>query len=228
MVSAAITLLGELIATIIKFIPDLIDLGLQLLFALIDGLAKAIPDLLEMGLEIVMDLAGAIGDNVSKVFDAGADLIKGLWDGINSVKDWILGKIGDFADSITEGIKSFFGIHSPSRVFRDEVGKFLPLGLAVGIERNIGAVQSAADAMANAAMIDAQDYAYNPSMALTGGKMAKVKHAFEASVAKPDEGQPVHIELVTVMDSEEIGRRTERVVSVEQGRKISIKNLMQG
>nr|WGE05178.1 hypothetical protein P5640_24660 [Bacillus subtilis] len=155
-------------------------------------------------------------------------MIKGLWNGINSVKDWILGKIGDFADSITEGIKSFFGIHSPSRVFRDEVGKFLPLGLAVGIERNIGAVQSAADAMANAAMIDAQDYAYNPSMALTGGKMAKVKHAFEASVAEPNVDQPMHIELVTVMDSEEIGRRTERVVSAEQGRKISIKNLMQG
>lgn len=77
-------------------------------------------------------------------------------------------------------------------------------------------------------MIDAQDYAYNPSMALTGGKMSKVKHTFEASIAKPDERQSVHIELVTVMESEEIGRRTERVVIAEQGRKILIKNLMQG
>ncbi|MEK3710641.1 phage tail tape measure protein [Bacillus sp. FSL K6-1005] len=228
LVSAAITLLTRLVDTIIRFMPQLIDLGIKLLVALVNGLIQAAPKLLQMGVKIVTDLAGAIGDNVSKVFDAGVDLIKGLWNGINSVKDWILGKIGDFADGITEGIKSFFGIHSPSRVFRDEVGKFLPLGLAVGIERNIGAVQSAADAMASAAMIDAQDYAYNPSMALTGGKMARVKHAFEASVAEPNVGQPMHIELVTVMDSEEIGRRTERVVSAEQGRKISIKNLMQG
>ncbi|WP_412095278.1 phage tail tape measure protein [Bacillus inaquosorum] len=228
LVSAAITLLTRLVDTIIRFMPQLIDLGIKLLVALVNGLIQAAPKLLQMGVKIVTDLAGAIGDNVSKVFDAGVDLIKGLWNGINSVKDWILGKIGDFAGSITDGIKSFFGIHSPSRVFRDEVGKFLPLGLAVGIERNIGAVQSAADAMASAAMIDAQDYAYNPSMALTGGKMAKVKHAFEASVSKPDEGQPLHIELVTVMDGEEIGRRTERYVSAEQGRKILIKNLMQG
>ncbi|MGE9877976.1 phage tail tape measure protein [Bacillus velezensis] len=228
LVSAAITLLTRLVDTIIRFMPQLIDLGIKLLVALINGLIQAVPKLLQMGVKIVTDLAGAIGDNVSKVFDAGVDLIKGLWNGINSVRDWILGKIGDFANSVTDGIKSFFGIHSPSRVFRDEVGKFLPLGLAVGIERNIGAVRSAADAMANAAMIDAQDYAYNPSMALTGGKMAKVKHAFEATVAEPNVGQPMHIELVTVMDSEEIGRRTERVVSAEQGRKISIKNLMQG
>ncbi|MGQ8920963.1 phage tail tape measure protein [Bacillus halotolerans] len=228
LVSAAITLLTKLVDTIIKFMPQLIDLGIKLLVALVKGLIQAAPKLLQMGVKIVTDLAGAIGDNVSKVFDAGVDLIKGLWNGINSVKDWILGKIGDFAGSITDGIKGFFGIHSPSRVFRDEVGKFLPLGLAVGIERNIGAVQSAANAMANAAMIDAQDYAYNPNLALTGGKMAKVKHAFEASVTKPSEGQALQIELVTVMDSEEIGRRTERVVSAEQGRKISIKNLMQG
>ncbi|MED4828133.1 phage tail tape measure protein [Bacillus atrophaeus] len=228
LVSAAITLLTKLVDTIIKFMPQLVDLGIKLLVALVKGLAQAVPKLLQMGVKIVTDLAGAIGDNVSKVFDAGVDLIKGLWNGINSVKDWILGKIGDFAGSITDGIKGFFGIHSPSRVFRDEVGKFLPLGLAVGIERNIGAVQSAANAMANAAMIDAQDYAYNPNLALTGGKMAKVKHAFEASVTKPSEGQALQIELVTVMDSEEIGRRTERVVSAEQGRKISIKNLMQG
>ncbi|MCR1993983.1 hypothetical protein NSA31_19820, partial [Bacillus subtilis] len=57
-------------------------------------------------------------------------------------------------------------IHSPSRVFRDEVGKFLPLGLAVGIERNIGAVQSAAAAMANAAMVDISGYSYSPDLAI--------------------------------------------------------------
>ncbi|MBT2574871.1 phage tail tape measure protein [Bacillus sp. ISL-51] len=228
LVAAAIQLITQLVNTIIRFMPQLIELGIKLLDALVRGLIQAIPKILEMGVKIVTDLASAIGDNVSKVFDAGVDLIKGLWNGINSAKDWILGKIGDFAGSITDSIKGFFGIHSPSRVFRDEVGKFLPLGLAVGIERNIGAVQSAATAMANAAMIDAQDYAYNPSMSLTGGKLAKVKHAFETSVTQPDAGQPMHIELVTVMDGEEIGRRTERVVSAEQGRKISIKNLMQG
>nr|WGE08499.1 hypothetical protein P5658_09665 [Bacillus subtilis] len=209
--------------------PQLIDLGIKLLVALVNGLIQAAPKLLQMGVKIVTDLAGAIGDNVSKVFDAGVDLIKGLWNGINSVKDWILGKIGDFADSITEGIKSFFGIHSPSRVFRDEVGKFLPLGLAVGIERNIGAVQSAADAMANA-FHDRRTGLRVQSVDGTDGRQDGEGETRIRSVCCGAERwyQPMHIELVTVMDSEEIGRRTERVVSAEQGRKISIKNLMQG
>lgn len=43
-------------------------------------------------------------------------------------------------------------IHSPSRVFRDEVGKFLPLGMAVGIEKNTGAVESASRGMAQASI----------------------------------------------------------------------------
>lgn len=66
--------------------------------------------------------------------NAGKDLIKGLWNGISSVKDWILGKIGGWVDDILGGIKSFFGIASPSTLFRDEVGKWIPAGIGVGVE----------------------------------------------------------------------------------------------
>jgi phage-related protein len=59
---------------------------------------------------------------------------------------WIIGKLKGFGDSVLSGIKSFFGIASPSRVFRDEVGKMLAVGMAEGIEDN---ADQPLDAMAN-------------------------------------------------------------------------------
>lgn len=69
-----------------------------------------------------------------KMVDIGISLIKGLWEGIGSVKDWILDKISGFCDGIVDGMLDFFGIHSPSRLLRDLVGKMLPPGIAVGFE----------------------------------------------------------------------------------------------
>ena len=82
----------------------------------------------------------------SKMLSIGKDLIKGLWNGISNMSGWIIGKLEGFGDSVLSGIKNFFGIKSPSRVFRDEVGKMLGLGLAEGIENSTDApVKAMAD-----------------------------------------------------------------------------------
>lgn len=73
----------------------------------------------------------------SQMASIGTNLVKGLWNGIGNVKDWILGKIKGFGSSILNGIKSFFGIHSPSKVFADEVGKFMPMGIEVGFANQL-------------------------------------------------------------------------------------------
>lgn len=70
----------------------------------------------------------------SKMASIGTDLVKGLWNGIKDMTGWITDKLSSFGDSVLGGIKSFFGIESPSKVFRDEVGKMLPAGMAQGIE----------------------------------------------------------------------------------------------
>ena len=48
---------------------------------------------------------------------------------------WIIDKIGGFASSVVSSIKDFFGIHSPSRVMRDQVGKYLAMGVGIGYEK---------------------------------------------------------------------------------------------
>lgn len=71
----------------------------------------------------------------SEMGAVGRNIVQGLWNGISGAKDWLLGKIQAWCGSILNGIKSFFGIASPSRVMRDEVGKMIPKGMAIGINQ---------------------------------------------------------------------------------------------
>ena len=66
----------------------------------------------------------------------GKNIIEGLWNGINDKVTWLTNKIKSFASNVTDKLKSFFGIHSPSRVMRDQVGKYLAEGIGVGIDEN--------------------------------------------------------------------------------------------
>lgn len=77
----------------------------------------------------------------------GSDIVKGLWNGINDMTDWIVEKVKGFGNSILTGIKNFFGIKSPSKVFA-EIGKFLAEGLGIGIEENADYATDAIDVVA--------------------------------------------------------------------------------
>lgn len=68
----------------------------------------------------------------SRMVSIGGDIVKGLWNGIKNAGGWIKDKVSEFAKGILDGMKSALGIHSPSRLFRDEIGKNIALGLGEG------------------------------------------------------------------------------------------------
>lgn len=70
---------------------------------------------------------------VSKVKSIGGDLVKGIWNGINDKVGWIKDKIVGFKDQVLNKLKSVFGIESPSKVMKKEVGQFLASGIASGL-----------------------------------------------------------------------------------------------
>lgn len=74
-----------------------------------------------------------LGDSVMSV---GSDIVSGIWSGISGASGWLMSQISGFASSVVDGIKGFFGINSPSKVMRDQVGKYLAEGVAVGWENN--------------------------------------------------------------------------------------------
>lgn len=86
------------------------------------------------GEKLVSNLKDAIKGLPSDIREIGNHIIDGFWNGINDKLDWLTGKIKGFANSVTDKLKSFFGIHSPSRVMRDQIGKYLALGVAEGVD----------------------------------------------------------------------------------------------
>ena len=78
---------------------------------------------------IILSVFANIG---SSFLSVGKNIVTGIWNGISNAKDWLLGKVKSFASGILKGMKNALGIHSPSRVFRDEVGKMIAQGVGVG------------------------------------------------------------------------------------------------
>lgn len=141
-----VKMIPTIISTIIKVLtePSMIRLLLKaswdIIFALAKGLILAIPELVKAIPQIIGSILSGLGSAVGSMAGVGWDLIKGLWQGISNAKDWVLGKIKGFGESILNGIKGFFGIKSPSRLFRDEVGKNLALGVGEGFSDNMKSV----------------------------------------------------------------------------------------
>ena len=89
-----------------------------------------------------------IKEAIGNLAEVGKNLVKGIWNGISDTTKWILDKIKGFGKKVLDGIKSFFGISSPSKIFRDVIGKNLVEGLAEGIEENAILAINAAKSMA--------------------------------------------------------------------------------
>ena len=121
---------------LIELTPQLLSASLRIILALGEGLIRFIPQLISKIPQIIKSMVSAFKQGVKDFVNIGKNLLNGIWEGIKNTKDWLLNKIKGFAKTITKGIKSFFGIHSPSRLFRDEIGKNLILGVGVAFEKD--------------------------------------------------------------------------------------------
>lgn len=78
----------------------------------------------------------------SQVITIGRDLVRGLWNGISDKVDWVVDRIRGMGTRITNAIKRVFGIASPSKVWADQIGQYLPLGMYEGFEDSMSDVES--------------------------------------------------------------------------------------
>ena len=159
---AGVNLLMALIKGIINSIPALIQnsditlkallnvftgggvLMFQIGLALIKALANALLDAasypINAAKDIIKKIINSIKSGIKDIGNVGKDLINGLWQGIQDRWNKIKGKVKDLGSGIVKKFKDVFGIKSPSRVFRDQIGKFLPLGMEEGFDDELGKV----------------------------------------------------------------------------------------
>lgn len=130
-------IIEKLINAITNNLPKIIQAGITLIIKLAEGLIKAIPQLISKIPQIITSIINGFANYYSKLGEVGLNLIKGLWNGISDAGSWLWGKISGFCGGIVDKIKGFFGIHSPSKLFNQEIGKFLALGLGEGFDDNL-------------------------------------------------------------------------------------------
>lgn len=96
---------------------------------------------LEAGKAMVDNIINAVRNLPSQMASIGKNIVEGVWNGITGMGSWLAGKVSGFFSGIVDGAKKALGIHSPSRVFRDEVGKYMAQGVGVGFEDETKNVQ---------------------------------------------------------------------------------------
>ena len=133
-------IINKLIAAITGNLPKIIAMGIELIAKLVMGIIGATPELIAQAPKIIAAVIGGLVKGFSKIKDTGKDLIRGLWEGISDMGKWLGQKIKGFGENVLGSIKDFFGIHSPSQVMAEEVGKNLALGIGEGFADNIAGV----------------------------------------------------------------------------------------
>lgn len=138
MVSNAIQAGSQFVNNVVQFLSSLPGRVAGFLSSVISNVASFVSNFASKAIEAASNFASNLINGLSslpgKVLSIGSDIVHGIWDGISGAAGWLMDQIAGFAGGIVDGIKGFLGIHSPSRVMRDQVGKFVSEGMAVGIE----------------------------------------------------------------------------------------------
>ena len=71
----------------------------------------------------------------SKMAEIGKSMVEGVWNGIKNAASWFTNQVKGFFSGIVDGVKDALGIGSPSKVMADQVGKWMPAGVATGFEK---------------------------------------------------------------------------------------------
>ena len=122
-------------------LEKLIKAAIQLMIALAKGLIEGIPKLIAKIPEIISHLVDGFENFLQDILDIGKWIVEGIWDGINGAYDWIKNKIKGWVGNVMDFIKRLFGIGSPSKLMRDEVGVWLAEGIGVGFTEDMKKVE---------------------------------------------------------------------------------------
>lgn len=162
---AAPQIIQSLINFITNNLPQIVSFAIQIIIALVTGIIQALPQLVKAVPQIIMAIVNTLRSNGPQLMTAGKTLlefvkqgllsvlgtlsqigmniVQGIWSGISGGLDWIKNMISGWVGNVLDFIKKVFKIGSPSKLMADEIGRWIPAGIAVGIEDNTGVLDSA-------------------------------------------------------------------------------------
>ena len=133
-VSAAADVVSKIAKSIGDNLPTILKKGGELIGKLGAGIIEKIPDVVACVPKIFEAVKNAFAD--TDWISLGKDIINGIIEGVKAMIDALIKAVKSVASKAYETVKSFFQIGSPSKLMANEVGRYIPEGIAVGIEAN--------------------------------------------------------------------------------------------
>lgn len=149
LIEKAPIIIVRLVSAFLDAIPRLIEAGYKCITTIIDGLKTYLPQLLNQAPVIMAQLKQKFLDFIPKLVEVGKNIVEGIKKGISDAWDSFVNWMGEKMSEFVGGIKKFFGIESPSKLFADEVGRWIPAGIAEGIDQGMGILDKEIEAMTN-------------------------------------------------------------------------------
>jgi len=149
LLEAAVKIVIALAKGIVDALGKIFELGWDIIKSLIDGLADNISKLWDWARELPGKIKDKIIEGIGKIKDVGKELINGLINGMKEGWEKLKNGVADLGGKVVDKFKKVFGIHSPSRVMKEEIGKNLGLGLVEGIEETEKQVNDAMSQLAS-------------------------------------------------------------------------------
>jgi phage-related protein len=116
-------------------VDEIIIAAGSLIAGLTQGLIEALPRLVVRLPEIIGAIVKGLLSGMASIGEVGSQLVHGLFDGISNAASWLYDKLRGWVSDVLGWVKGLFGIHSPSKVFANEIGKFIPPGITLGVEQ---------------------------------------------------------------------------------------------
>lgn len=141
MATAAGTAMNTMVQTVIQWVQQLPEKVWVWLVNTANKLNQWTIQLVQKGQAAATGLVNAVLDGVralpSLMVSVGSDIVQGLWNGISAGWSWLTNKVADLAQSLLQAAKNALDIGSPSREFRDEVGRWIMPGIGEGIDKSM-------------------------------------------------------------------------------------------
>lgn len=200
---------SQFLSNAVNFVSQLPGRIASFLGNVISNLGSWAGNMASKGAEGARNMFNAVVNGLTslpgRVLSIGGDIVRGIWNGISGAAGWLADKVKSFASGILDGMKDALGIHSPSRLFRDQVGRYIAQGIGEGFTDEMGSVVG-----------QMQDAMPDPSAFVSDTQMAYGGYPAAGTVANPSVVDAV-IEALgrvhIVLDDEVAGKFVERTVT---------------
>lgn len=198
-------LIKTVVDVLIQNLPQMIATGKKILKSLIEGISSMMSDLGTGAKAVYNKIKDTLKDLPDAMKTIGGNIMKGLWSGVSGLKDWVIEKVKGMGKSILNGLKSALGIKSPSRVFKEQVGKNIALGIGVGFTEEMKDVTKEMQDALPTLDVDEPNFDFGGSIKGVGATLgyADMVKAFKEALSD------VYVEL----DDQKVGKFVTKVVT---------------